>query len=174
MNMSITARSPSNTNFLSRSKYKIVFPRAPHVEYFAQGMTIPDITLPPVDQPSPFAPIRVVGINAHFPPMTINIICDEDMMAYEEIFNWLVRTSFPRNFDQFQEVQRAGLYSDMIVLTLSNANVPNFEFRFHHVFPSAIGAIDLTSDEGGEQVIFPATFSYTDFEIKRIKYPTKP
>jgi hypothetical protein len=170
--MSITQRTPKNTNTLSRNRFKLIFPRVPHVEYFAQSLTIPEITVPPVEQPTPFAPVRVIGINAHFPPFTVNILCDEDLMAWQEIHDWLVNTSFPRNFDEFQEVKKKGLYSDMLVLMNSNANVPTFEFRFHNIFPSALGAIELTAaDDGTETIIFPATFSYTDYEIRRIKHP---
>lgn len=168
--MSATQKSPSNTNFLSKNRFKIIFPRVPNVEYFARGMAIPEITVPPVEQPTPFAPVRVVGINAHFPPFTINVLCDEDLVAWQEIHDWLVNTSFPRSFDEFQEVKRRGLYSDMLVMALSNANVPTFEWRFHHVFPSGLGSIDFASDDDGtEQMIFPVTFSYTDYAIRRIK-----
>ena len=168
--MSVTQRSPQNTNFLSQNRFKIVFPRVPHVEYFARGMSIPEITVPPVEQVTPFAPIRVVGINSHFPPFTINVICDEDLVAWQEIHDWMVNTAFPRSFDEFQTAKRAGLYADMLVLAMSNANVPTFEFRFHDVFPSALGAIDfMTEDDGTQQVFFPATFSYTDYGIRRIK-----
>lgn len=170
--MSVTSKVPRNTNYLSRNRFKIVFPRVPNVEYFSQGLNIPEVEVPEVIQVTPFAPVKVYGINANFSPFTVNIICDEDMTAWQEVHDWLIGISFPRNFDEFQAVRRAGLYSDMLVLLLSNANIPVFEFHFHHVFPIRLGAIDLTTtDMGEEQVIFPATFSYTDYAIRRIKTP---
>lgn len=169
--MSATKNSPKNTNYLSSNRFKIVFPRVPNVQYFAQGMNIPDIEVPEVIQPTPFAPVKVIGINATFAPFTINIIADEDMTAWQEVHDWLVGTSFPRNFGEFQEVKRTGLYSDLAVLLLSNANNPTFEFHFRHAFPVRLGAIELTTTDEGDRVTFPATFSYTDYTIRRIKNP---
>jgi hypothetical protein len=170
--MSITKRTPLNTNYLSHNRFKLVFPKAPHIEYFCRDLVIPEITNPAVEQVNPFSPVRVTGVNAHYPPFTMNIICDEDLVAWQEIHDWLVGTSFPHGFEEYQEVKRTGLYTDVTVLALSNANVPTIEWRFHHAFPSALGGIAFAADDtGNEFVYFPVVMSYTDYMIRRLKNP---
>jgi hypothetical protein len=170
--MSITQRTARNTNYLSKNRFKVVFPRVPNVEYFCQGIEIPQITVPPVEQHSPFSIIKRVGINATFPPITLNIISDEDFVAWQEVHDWMVGTAFPRSFEEYQEVYGRGLYAEMHLIMLSNGNTPTVSFIFHGIFPSGLGTIDLlTTEDGTENIVFPATFNYTDYEIRRIKYP---
>lgn len=170
--MSIVARTPKNENFLSKNRFKIVFPRAPHLEYFTRGITLPSLTVPPVKQATPFNTLWVTGVETDFEPLTLNIICDEDMMAWQEMHDWVVGASFPRSFNEYVDVKKIGLYADMHVLLISNANVPTFEFKFKKSFPISLGSIDMsTDDDGVEQVYFPITFRYDDYEIRRIKIP---
>ena len=170
--MSIVKRSPQNTNFLSRNRFKLIFPRAPNTEYNVQGINIPDITAEPVTQATPFVPIYVTGVTTQFSPVHLNIICDEDLLAWQEMHDWVIGSSFPRSFKEYAEAKKEGLYTDMSLMLMSNGNVPTFQFTFIHAFPFSLGAIDMTTeDDGSEMVTFPVTFRYTDYTIKRHKNP---
>ena len=168
--MSITSRLPANTNFLSKNRFRVVFPRAPKLEYFSQGIKIPTIEVMPVKQPTPFNALYSAGINTKFNPVGLNIICDEDMVAWQEIHDWIIGYSFPREFKEYVEIKKRGLYADMKLLLLSNANQPTLEFTFIEAFPINLGAPDMIAeDDTGQYVTFPVLFRYDDFKIRRIK-----
>lgn len=102
----------------------------------------------------------------------MNIMCDEDMTAWQEVHDWVIGSSMPRSFDEYTEAKRRGLYTDLVVMLMSNGNVPTFQFTFKDSFPFMLGSIDMeTGDDGTQYVTFPVSFKYTDYTIYRHKNP---
>ena len=169
--MNISARTPTNTNFLQPNRFKLVFPKVPNLEYFCQSIDLPEISMEPVEHANPFNKLFITSVNTIFDPLEVDVIVDEDLRAWQEIHDWLTGSSFPRNFLEYAVAKEKGLYSEMGLISLNNANNPIINFTFHHCFPIRLGKLRLTSSDTGteSQLTVPVTFRYDDYEIRRMK-----
>ena len=165
--MTVLTHSPLNTNFFQKNRFRVVFPRVPNVEYFAQGIDLPDVGVDPVNHATPLAKIFVTGVNIKWGPLIVNMMVDEDLRAWEEMFNWMIgETPW-----QDPDTTKKGRYVDMSLILMTNANNPNMRFTFIHTFPTYIGKISMTADTEGANMVMtvPIHFRYDSFKMERIR-----
>lgn len=167
--MSVLTRQPKNTNLLGSTKFKFVFSKAPHVDYFVQAVDIPGIQVSPVEQTNPFAYTYRTGDKPLYEPLTLTMLIDEEMRTWEEIHNWMRGISFPTSFTEYDDQKQKGLYSDATLIVESNANVPKFSFIFYHLFPITLSTVHLDSRDNADNLLTAdVTFQYTYYDLKRL------
>jgi hypothetical protein len=167
--------TPQNPNLLIGSKFVFSIKKTPSVNYFAQKVRLPGLTIEPASQANPFVKIPKPGDHIDYDPLTVTFNVDEDLTNYMEILTWLIGMGFPKNFDQYKTlaaqsiVSGGGLVSDISVVLMKSSNVPNYEFLFEDAFPTGIS--ELEPDVTSETVTYlpvTATFAYKLFNVNKI------
>jgi hypothetical protein len=182
--MSVLINSqPENTNNIQTTRHKMTFLRLPHMVYFCQSVYLPSISLGDIIVENPFLPTHHAGEKLIFEPLTLTFIIDEDLRAWEEIYNWMKGLGFPNKFDQYKQLKERGigplgtvfpakgsenLYTDCTLHLYTNSHVKNFDIVFHDAYPSLLGPINFTAtDESVVTLTTDVTIQYDWFEFKR-------
>ena len=166
----------SNQNFLSPVEFKLVLDRLPNVEFFVKGVNIPGISSGQTDIPTPFKTFSNPGDKLQYEDLTLNIICDEDMVAFREVSDWLVALTSPSSFEQYaglnpktvgtSSTTRSDVKSDGSLIILNSNKNANVTIKFSDMFPTSVGSIQLdTSTTDLTPPIFDITFKYGKYDI---------
>lgn len=160
------------TNYLSPLEFRASIKRLPNVQFFVQRTNVPNISLNPVEQSSPFNRMFHTADKLQYANFDFTFIVDEKMENYLEIFNWMKGTSFPERFEQYKNLKESkdGIYSDITVQILNSHKNANIQINFINCFPISLS--DISLDTTQTDIIYPevtATFQYDYFDITRLK-----
>lgn len=183
-----TQEQPNNLNYLSPLGFRFQLKRLPNVNYFTQSVTLPTLTLNPIEQQtSPFGIIPRPGDRLQYDPFTLRFRVDEDLTNYIEIEDWLVGMGHPENFQQTKEfsednpspfltASRGGgsalasnFVSDATLTVLTSHKNPHINIFFQDAFP--ISLTELTFDVTQPDLEYleaSVTFRYRKFKTERI------
>ena len=144
-----------DTNFLNPNGFFLQIERMPLVSFFCQDITLPDLSLPPVEQPTPLVNIQVPTDKLQFSPLTIEFAVDAKMRNWQECFKWMQGLGFPENYEQYtRENQSRGFqdsadlpknYSDATLFILGKNNEVTKKFKFVDCYPSSLGGIRFST-----------------------------
>jgi hypothetical protein len=159
------------TNYLSPVEFIVSVERLPHVQFFTQSVTIPSLSLAPIDKPSPFKPIPVPGDRVSYSELPLSFIIDEQMSNFIEVFNWIKGLGFPETFDQYRNLKNseAGLLTDISIVIMNSHKNPNIEIQFKDCFPT--GLSDVVLDTTQTDIIYPqatVSFAFLNYSIRQI------
>lgn len=165
-------RTPLNTNFLQADGFIIVVKKLPTVKFFTQEINIPEINLPPTEQPNPFTQIPIGGDHIEFGDLMLSFKVDEDMRNYIEIYNWIQGIGYPDDHSQYKALEDIplitgeGLYSDISILITTNLKNPNIEIVYRDAFPISLSGFNLsTVDAQSTEVTTTCRFKYLKYDI---------
>lgn len=181
-----TQEQPDNLNYLSPLGFRFQLKRLPNVNYFCQSVTLPALTMNPIEQQTtPFAVIPRPGDRLLYDPFTIRFRVDEDLRNYLEIEDWLVGMTHPVDFDQTKDfaeenpapffaskggqVSAANFVSDASLTVLTSHKNPHINIFFQDAFP--ISLTELTFDVTQPDLEYleaTVTFRYRKFSIERV------
>jgi hypothetical protein len=158
-------------NYLSPLEFIVTVKRLPHVEFFTQRTSIPNISVSPIEHPTPFKPTFETGDRLNYSDLNLSFIINEDMSNYIEIFNWIKGYAFPENFDQYRNLANSqdGIKSDISVKILNSHKNQSILINYRDCFP--IDLSDVVLDTTQNDVLYPeatATFRYNYFDIETI------
>lgn len=164
----------TNRNFLSPLNFKFVLKRAPHVNFFAQKVNIPGLSLPEVDVSNPLIRVPYPGDHLLYEELELTFRVDEDLRNYMELHSWL-RALGKRNFGEYKAVASKpttsgeGLRSDISLTVLTSQRNANYEVVFKDAFPTRVTGIDFNStDTDIEYIEASATFRYVTYDIDKV------
>ena len=171
----------SNVNFLSPIEFKLVLNRLPNVEFFVKSANVPGISSGATEIVTPFKNVFQHGDKLAYDEFTVSVICDENMVAFKEISDWLVAVTMPENFAQYAGLkpdtygkggepvnqQGDGVTSDATLIILNSNKNSNVKVKFNEMFPIAVGSIQLdTSGVDLTPPTFDITFKYNKYTIE--------
>ena len=161
----------TNTNFLSPVEFQLVLNRLPNVEFFIQGANIPGISSSGTERPSPFKTINEPSDKITYDDFTVTVVCDEDMVAFREVSDWLVALTFPDDFTQYDNLKPAptgdGKKSDGSLVVLNSNKNANVTISFTDMFPVSISGLQLNTAESDLTApTFEITFKYSNYTIE--------
>ena len=121
-----------NTNYLAPTGFKIIVDRVnyPNVQFFAQQVQHPsmDIGVAEVGRPR-IATVPFTGDAIQHNTLNMDILIDEDMKVYEELYQWLERLvnedHRPNRGSLLGEGDELASYYDIRVEILTSSNNPN-------------------------------------------------
>jgi len=157
-----------NTNFLQPTGYKVVINRKKfaNLEFFAQSISHPDVSMAPAVTPFRQVDAFQPGDKLEYSELTIMAILDESMFVYQEVFKWmeeLVQTSQIRG-NRLRIDPGDSPFFDVTVSVLNSSNNVVRNIVYKDAFPTNIGTIEFTSTIGDVQgIIMPITMRYTQF-----------
>lgn len=159
-----------NINYLQPTSFKITIDRKnfPNLEFFCQDFTHPGMIMNAVEIPfRKLQSIPFVGDKLTFNELLANIILDENMEAYDEMYQWM-RTNLDNN--ENSRLQDAGLrpptVSDITLSILSSHNNQTKQVRYIDCMPVALTDIQFqTTSAGTDFLTFGASFRFSYFEL---------
>jgi len=162
----------TNVNFLQPSGFKVTIDRDnyPNLEFFAQSVEHPSVSASPGEIDFRGVRLPTTPDRIEFADLTMNILVDEDMTSYLEVFNWFKRLIEEPEQTPGQALDNAAAQppsrADVTVTILTSHNNANKTIKYLDAFPVDIGSISLETTAGDAVFITcPITFKYTRFEI---------
>lgn len=157
-----------NINYLQPTGFKIVMDRKhfPNLTFFATSVLHPNITINYADLPYRRANIHLAGDKLSFGELQCNIIMDENMTAYEEMYNWITSLVEDSNVAPRSrtDTQRP-TYSDITVTALTSNNNKTKEIKYKDAVPTLLGDVSFETVGGDQFLTFPVSFTFSYFEL---------
>jgi len=160
----------TNLNYLQPTSYKLTIDREnyPNLEYFAQTITHPGMILNPSEVPfRKISGVPIAGGTLTFSELNANIILDEGLTGYTEMYDWIRRIvdNVPVKALNRSSTQ-APTYSDITLSILSSANSVTKQVKYYECVPVALGDINFESTATGTEFItFSVSFRFTYFDL---------
>lgn len=163
-----------NYNHLQPTGFRVTISREfyPHVQYFAQQVQHPGVEVSNVELGyKRVANVPITGNVITNGSVTMDILVDEDMEGYKEIYDWMLRmanenhkpTSKRFGTDRTNPVPTS--YCDIKVDILTSANNKNKSILYRNAFPVSLGDIQFNATSTGEYIVFPVTFRFDYFDF---------
>ena len=164
----------TNKNFLSPINFRFAIKRAPHVNFFVQGVNLPGLSLPDIDVSNPLIRVPYPGDHLLYDELDLSFKVDEDLKNYMEIHEWL-RALGKRSYDEYktltQKTSTTGetIRSDMTLTVLTSNRNANYSVTFKDAFPIKLSGInfDVTSSDV-DYVPASATFRYVTYDVTKV------
>jgi hypothetical protein len=178
--MTILTRNPNNINPLQPNKFQLNFSRLPNMQFFAQTISVPGISLSEALQPTPFVDLYVPGEKAIYDLLNVTFIIDEKLEGWKEVHDWIRAMTFPKEFAEYNRLSYLNKmataklvdkpqYSDCVLTMLSSSNNPIIAFKYYDVFPTTISSFVVSSTDTPDSIITAdATFRYSYFDIENL------
>ena len=171
------ANLTTNFNYLQPTSFKITIDRQnyPNLEYFCQSFIHPGMIMNSVEVPyQRITGVPLIGDKLTFNALQANIILDEDLKAYDEMYSWMRRNL---DIEHVVPTQRSKpqppSMSDITLSILSSHNNTTKTIRYLDCIPVSLTDIQFESTAGGESfVVFGASFRFTYFELEGASYTT--
>tara|TARA_R110000868_G_scaffold210018_1_gene459958 strand:- start:675 stop:1187 length:513 start_codon:yes stop_codon:yes gene_type:complete len=168
--MTTTESTLDSTNFLQPNGFKIVVlrKRFKNLEFFAQTVTHPDLSVGPVRVPFRGTDAYMPGDKLEYGTLSVEAIMDENMNIYKEMHSWLESTvTGPYKTSDRAKLDNQDVTTyDIRLMVLSSKNNTTNTIQYKSAFPINIGSVNFQSTSGDIQYIsFPITFQYTGFTI---------
>jgi hypothetical protein len=180
----MSIKQPRNRNFLSPVGFELSIQRTPNVEYFVQEVALPATGAQAAVEGTPFVDIPFQPDRLNFTPLVLNIIADEDLRSWEELFLWQTGITFPNDHKEYKDLVQGrnnpapsfrtippgDIYSDISLIVLTNKSNANFEFVFKDAYPITIGQLPFNTKQSDiNYLTFDVSFNYLSYSFKRIK-----
>lgn len=163
----------SNFNHLAATGFKVTISREfyAHLQYFAQQIQHPGVEVPTVDLGyKGLGNVPIAGNTLQNGSVTMDIILDENMEAYKELYDWMNRLVNEehklqsRRFTTDRATPVPTSYCDIAVSILSSANNPNKLITYRNAVPVSLGDIQFNT-QTTEYIVFPVTFRFDYFVL---------
>jgi hypothetical protein len=167
----ITCPIPSNINPLSPNGFLFSIQKLPELNFFAQSVNLPGITLGSPEFGNPFQVQPIPGETLTYDQLTVQFLIDEEMLNYQAIYNWIIALGFPNDYEQYTNFvdaesrgaisELAANYSDATLQILAGNNQVVRTVQFIDLFPIAIDSLQFSGANTDVQyLIGNATFRY--------------
>jgi hypothetical protein len=161
----------TNTSFLQPTGFKVIIDRRnfPNLQYFAQSIIHPSLSLPPTEQSyRNVSTLAFAGDKLEYTELGCTIVLDEDMKGYQEMIDWMERivTTPARKPTRFLANDPAQHASDITISVLSSANNQVRQIRYINAIPISVGEIMFEATVGDIQYItYQVTFRFDYFQL---------
>jgi len=167
------AQLTENFNYLEPTSFKLVLDRRnyPNLEFFCQTITHPGMILNPVELGIPrLAGLPIPGESLRFNELSTNIILDENLKGYEEMYNWILRLVNTNigsgGRGSIYTDKDVPTYADITLSILSSHNNQTKQIRYLDCIPTSLGDIQFESTADGQTFItFAASFRFNYFKL---------
>lgn len=164
------------TNYLQPTGFKVVISRRdfPNLQFYAQSVNHPDVNIPATEVAfSRVQSVAFVGDKVEYGTLTMDVLLDEDMNSYRELYNWMIAAT-TTNHRLPTEALATGetpayspaSYYDMTIAVLSSHNNVNRSFIYRNAFPVAMGQVPFTATSTEPYLTFPVSFRFDYFDFK--------
>ena len=165
-----TTSTLESQNFLQPNGFKLVVNRKrfKNLEFFAQTVSHPDVSVAPTTAPFRGTNLLLPGDKIEYGALSVDAIVDENMNVYKEMLDWLKSTA-QEKLKTSSAVNAADQDTSVYDITLSILSSHNNQIDkivYQGAFPTNIGQVNFQSTvDNVTYITFPITFYYTTFTI---------
>jgi len=157
-------------NFLQPNGFKLVVNRKrfKNLEFFAQTVTHPDVSVSPAIAPFRGTNLLLPGDKVEYGALSLDAIVDENMNVYKEMLNWIKSTAEQnvKSASSITAENQDTTFYDITLSILSSHNNQIDKITYKGAFPTNVGSINFQSTvDNVTYITFPITFYYTTFTI---------
>jgi hypothetical protein len=158
-------------NYLAPTGFKITISREnyPNLQFFAQQVQHPSMNINHTELPyKRIGSVPVAGDTIEHGSLSFDVLMDENMRVYEEIYDWLsviVEQPYGANTGKLYRNDKQSFYCDIRLAVLTSHNNVNRELKYVNAIPVSLGDIAFSSTSDGEYITFPVTFRFDYFEF---------
>lgn len=168
---------PTNQNISQPTRFKMIFPRLPHVTFWCQTVVMPTVSTSYVQVGTPFVDQKLPGDKLVYDDLLVTVLVDEDLQAWREVHNWLRGMTFPTSFAEYRNLNRLAnaikasnnkpQYSDIHIHVYNNSWNHILTWKFYDGFPIMLGQLQYSATDSPEStMITDLTFSYQWFDVE--------
>ncbi len=146
--------------------------------------------------PTPLYDYPVPGDTINYQTLELSFLVDENLNNYKELHDWISGLGFPKNHQQFADLQatgadrfpgstassvatgskrtpaplaEGGTYSDATLTVLNSKNIAKTEIRFQNVYPTSLGGLSYDIKLADVDYLQASvSFDYMNYEIVQI------
>ena len=159
----------TNLNYLQPTGFRVIINRTryPNLEYFCQSVSHPGASLTPLELPTRrITSVPLAGDKMTFSEVSFQIILDENMTSYREMFDWMTRITNEGQVSGGEMMTKVPTYADITLSVLSSHNNTVQKIKYKDCVPTSLGTIEFQSNTGATTyVTFDASFRFSQFEI---------
>ena len=186
---------PGIMDYASPIQFRFKCTKMPLVEYFCQTANIPGISLGSAIVPTSMYDYPVPGDNISYQSFDISFLVDENLNNYKELHDWISGLGFPKNHEQFANLQgsgsdrfpgttsstaatgtsvpkpldEGGIYADATLSILNSKNIVKTEIRFQNLYPTSLGGLNYDVKMNDVDYLqATVSFAYMYYEIIQI------
>ena len=152
----------TNLNYLQPTGFKLLIDRVkyPNLEYFCQSVDHPSVSVNEVPLPvRRITSVPLPGDKITHNEIGFNIILDEEMTGYNEMYNWLQRLVNEAQVSPIQRDVKFPTYADITLMILSSHNNATQKIKYNDCLPTSLGGIQFTTTTGNVTYLtFTASF----------------
>jgi len=166
-----TSTLTTNTNYLQPNGFRVSINRKyfPNLQFFAQSVMHPamNATGPVMSVPRLTQGLPMTADSLEFAEVSMMIILDEDMTAYQELYGWLKSFVEREDATPTQLIDGHGPTSaDITVSIMSSHNNVVKQIVYRDAIPSSLGDVAFEAATGDVQyIVFPANFRFSYFDL---------
>ncbi len=163
-----------NFNYLQPTSFKLVIDRKnfPNLEFFCQQVTHPGLIMPSAELPvRRMQSIPFPGESLTINELSCDILLDENMESYSEMYSWILRNQVTNldNQTRMQKADKPPTYADITLSIMSSHNNTTMQVRYIDAMPTSLGDIQfLSTASGTEFITFATSFRFSYFELKTV------
>jgi len=168
--------TPLNPNTLHPNKFIVSFSAIPTIEYWAQSVNVPGISIGEALRATPFIDLYSPGDKLIINPFAMTFLVDEDMKGWLEIYTWMRAMTFPVDFKEYKDLdKRPGVFaakpqfSDATLLILNSKQLPSIRVKFVNCFPTQLTDLLLSASAGPDDPLTAdAVFRFDIYSIEKL------
>ena len=159
----------NNINLLQPNSFKLTINRKnfPNLEFFAQNIAHPTVDATAAELSyKRVSRVHMPADKLTFGDLTVNLILDENMNVYIEMFNWISRLVEEEKVNPSDRTQELPPHeADITVQILNSSNNVTRSIRYIDCVPTSLGFLDLSVQNAEGYIVLPVTFRFTYFNI---------
>jgi len=148
----------SATNLFKVSSFNLNLKDQTNIELATVDVNIPGLTLGELVISRPVIRDLRNGDSLTYEDLVVTCLCDEDLMAYSEVYNYIVKSADPLTGN----INVTYPVFDSTLLLTTNKNNIQHKITFYNCFFKSIGGIQMTSQSSAEEELtFALTLGYS-------------
>lgn len=167
--------TPANPNGMHPNKFILSFESLPTVQYWAQSVNVPGLSIGEAPRQTPFLDLYSPGDKLIINPFSMTFIVDENLTGWLEVYTWMRAMTFPKEFAEYLKLGKRPTamsapqpqFSDATLIILDSKQNPKIRVKFQNCFPTQLTDILLSSTSSPEDPITSdAVFRFDLYEIE--------
>lgn len=177
MSIPSVPHTPANPNVLHPNKFIVTFAALPDIEYWAQSVNVPGVSIGEAPRQTPFIDLYSPGDKMVMNPFSMTFLVDEDLRGWLEVYQWMRGLTFPKDYAEYKNLDKRFVgwaskmpqFSDATLLILDSKQNPKLRVKFMNCFPTNVSDLLLSASSTPESVVTAdAVFRYDLYEIEKI------
>lgn len=150
-------------DFLKINSFAIQFKDKRSLELMVTSANIPGFTLGQLEMGRPVVKDKRPGDTLEYNDLTVQVLCDEDLKAFEDIYTSIILAANPNS----GELEISDSVFDCTLFLTTNKNNIQKKIHFYNAFFKSVGDLQMESTTTeGEQITFSVDLGYSFYNFE--------